>query len=85
LALQLTCSDVSNSTSWNFTLFDPFFEDFMKAREDEETYIINFTTIPEWQFVTAEPVSYPDDPNAIDWNYEQGKYLRDPSFKETQR
>ena len=43
---------------------------------------MNFSTIPEWMFKTDKPVSYPADPDAIDWDYEQGKELRDPSMKE---
>ena len=33
-------------------------------------------------FKTDKPVTYPDDPNQVFWNYTQGTELRDPSMKE---
>ena len=44
--------------------------------------ILNFSTIPQWMFKTEKPVTYPADPDQVDWNYEQGTELRDPSMKE---
>jgi len=33
-------------------------------------------------FKTDKPVTFPDDPNQVFWNYTQGTELRDPSMKE---
>jgi hypothetical protein len=68
-------------TSWDFTYIDPVTKDFLAATEGHST-IINFSTIPAWMFKTNKPVTYPDDPNQVFWNYTQGTELRDPSGKE---
>ena len=68
-------------TSWDFSLMDPEMEDAMKLATGH-TIIINFSTIPEWMFKTEKPVPYPADPDRVDWDYEQGTELRDPSMKE---
>lgn len=69
------------STSWDFTLIDPMTRDFMDATAGHST-IMNFSTIPAWLFKTEKPVTYPNDPNQVVWNYTQGTELRDPSGKE---
>ncbi len=69
------------STSWDFSHIDPTLDDFMKAT-DGHTVVLNFSTIPAWMYKTDKPVSYPDDPNQVFWNYTQGTDLRDPSMKE---
>lgn len=71
----------NGKTSWDFTLIDPFAEDFAQATQGHSA-IWNFSTIPQWMFKTDKPVSYPADPNLPVWNYEQGTQLRDPSMKE---
>jgi len=71
----------NGKTSWNFSLIDPMTEDFMNATAGHSV-ILNFSTIPQWMFKTPEPVGYPSDPDQVDWNYEQGTELRDPSMKE---
>jgi hypothetical protein len=68
-------------TSWDFSHIDPTFEDFMKATAGH-TVIVNFSTIPAWMYKTDKPVTFPDDPNQVFWNYTQGTELRDPSMKE---
>jgi Glycosyl hydrolases family 39 len=68
-------------TSWDFTYIDPTLDDFMKATEGHSV-IMNFSTIPAWMFKTEKPVTFPDDPNQVFWNYTQGTELRDPSMKE---
>ena len=68
-------------TSWDFSLIDPMTEDFMQATQGHSV-ILNFSTIPAWLFVTPKPVTYPADPNQVDWHYTQGMELRDPSMKE---
>ena len=71
----------SQSTSWNFSLIDPIVNQFMTATEGHPT-VMDFSTIPQWMFVTDEPVTYPTDPNQEMWNYEQGTELRDPTCTE---
>lgn len=68
-------------TSWDFSHIDPVVEDFMKATAGHSV-VLNFSTIPAWMFKTARPVTYPEDPNQVDWDYTQGTELRDPSMKE---
>ena len=71
----------SRGTSWDFSLIDPMMADFLGATADHPT-IVNFSTIPEWLFVTSQPVPYPKDPNQAVWNYSQGTELRDPTGKQ---
>ena len=71
----------NGNTSWDFSHIDPTLDDFMKATEGHSV-ILNFSTLPAWMFKTDKPVTYPDDPNQVFWNYTQGTELRDPSMKE---
>ncbi len=57
-------------TSWDFTLLDPLMEDFMAATKGHSV-IINFSTIPQWMWNTAQPVLFPSDPDQVFWSYEQ--------------
>lgn len=70
-----------DKTSWDFKYIDPTLEDFMKATEGHSV-IMNFSTMPAWLFKTDKPVTYPDDPNQVYWDYTQGTELKDPSGKE---
>jgi hypothetical protein len=71
----------NGKTSWDFSLIDPFSEDFAQAAEGQSA-IWNFSTIPQWMWKTPESISYPANPDQITWTYEQGAELRDPSMKE---
>ncbi len=68
-------------TSWNFSLIDPMTKDFLDATKGHST-VMNFSTIPAWLFKTARPVTYPSDPNQVDWDYTQGTELRDSTGKQ---
>ena len=68
-------------TWWDFSLIDPMTKDFLAATKGHST-ILNFSTIPQWMFKTDTPVTYPADADKVDWNYEQGTELRDPTGKE---
>jgi Glycosyl hydrolases family 39 len=68
-------------TFWDFSLIDPMTIDFLQATKGH-SIVLNFSTIPQWMYKTDRPVSFPDDPNQVTWNYEQGTELRDPSGKE---
>ena len=71
----------AQKTSWDFTFIDPMMKDFLASTEGHPA-IVNFSTIPAWLFKTETPVTYPADPNQVDWHYTQGTELRDPSGKE---
>lgn len=71
----------TKTTSWDFSRLDPLFIDFMTATAGH-TSVINFSTIPQWMWVTPKPVGYPDDPDQVAWDYEGGTRLRDPSGQE---
>ena len=68
-------------TSWDFSVIDPMTIDFLNATKGHPA-ILNFSTIPQWMFVSDKPWGYPEDPNQVTWEYEQGTKLRDPSMKE---
>lgn len=68
-------------TSWDFALVDPLVTDFFSAT-DGHPIMLNFSTVPQWMYLTDKPVPYPANPDEVIWNYEQGKELRDPTAKE---
>jgi hypothetical protein len=68
-------------TSWDFTVIDPMTIDFLNATKGHPA-ILNFSTIPQWMFVSDKPWNYPADPNQVMWDYEKGTALRDPTMKE---
>ena len=70
-----------DQTSWDFSLIDPMIIDFLNATKGHPV-ILNFSTIPQWMFRTAKPVSYPQDPDQVTWGYTQGTELRDPAMNE---
>ncbi len=71
----------ATGTSWNFNLIDPMTKDFLAATKGHTT-VMNFSTIPAWLFKTEKPITYPRDPNQVDWDYTQGTELQDPSGKQ---
>jgi hypothetical protein len=70
----------AGKTSWDFSLIDPMTRDFFAATEGH-TRIVNFSTSPAWLYKTDAPVTYPTDPNQVDWHYTQGTELVDPTGK----
>ena len=68
-------------TSWDFTVIDPMTLDFLNATKGHSV-ILNFSTIPAWMYKTDQPVTYPDDPYAVFWNYTQGNVPRDTTYSE---
>lgn len=71
----------NGKTSWDFSLIDPMTIDFLNATKGHSV-ILNFSTIPAWLFKTQTPVSYPQNPDQVTWDYTQGTELRDPTLKE---
>ncbi|CZR70256.1 uncharacterized protein PAC_20157 [Phialocephala subalpina] len=71
------------TTSWDFTYADPLMEDFFRSTPNV-SHIINFSTTPDWMWIlpNGTTYTYPDDINDIDFDYNQGTQLRDPSLKE---
>ena len=68
-------------TSCDFSLIDPLTIDFLEATKGRPS-VLNFSTTPQWMWVTPKPVAYPADPEEPVWNYTQGAELRDASGKE---
>ena len=68
-------------TSWDFSVIDPMTLDFLNATKGHSV-ILNFSTIPTWMYKTDQPVTYPDDPYAVFWNYTQGNVPRDTTYNE---
>ena len=68
-------------TFWDFSLIDPLTIDFLEATKGHPS-VLNFSTTPQWMWVTPAPVTYPADPDQPVWNYTQGAELRDPTGKE---
>ena len=80
-AVAELAAPTKEKTSWDFQYIDPTLDDFMKATEGHSV-VLNFSTIPAWMYKTDQPVTYPDDPNQVFWDYTMGTELRDPSMKE---
>lgn len=70
-----------DKTSWDFSLIDPMTNDFIEATKGHSV-ILNFSTIPQWLFVTDKPVPYAKDPDQVDWGYGGGTRLRDTTMRE---
>jgi hypothetical protein len=68
-------------TSWDFSLIDPLTVDFLEATKGHPV-VLNFSTTPQWMWVTPQPVAYPANADEPTWNYTQGAELRDPTGKE---
>ena len=60
----------AQKTSWDFNLIDPMTKDFLAATEGRPT-VMNFSTTPAWMWKTDKPVTYPVDPDQVDWNYDR--------------
>lgn len=69
------------STSWDFSLIDPYTEDAFQAINGHPIEL-TLSTIPEWMFKTPKPVRYPANPEQLFYDYEQGTELRDPTYGE---
>jgi len=68
-------------TFWDFSVIDPMTLDFLNATKGHSV-ILNFSTIPQWMYKTDQPVTYPDDPYTVFWNYTQGSVPRDTTYGE---
>jgi hypothetical protein len=71
----------AEKTSWDFSLIDPMTVDFLENTKGHSV-ILNFSTIPQWMFKTAKPVTYPADADQVAWGYGGGTMLRDTTMKE---
>jgi hypothetical protein len=81
LAVAELEAPTSQKTSWDFSLIDPMTKDFLAATDGHPT-VMNFSNNPAWLWKTEKPVTYPPDPNQVEWHYTQGTELRDPTGKE---
>ena len=68
-------------TSWDFSVIDPVTLDFLDANQGRP-FVMNFATIPVWMFKTAKPVTISTDPRKLNYDYNQGTELRDPTMKQ---
>jgi hypothetical protein len=68
-------------TFWDFSPIDPITIDFLEATKGHPS-VLNFSTTPQWMWITPKPVAYPADPDEAVWNYTQGAELRDASGQE---
>ncbi len=68
-------------TSWDFSVIDPMTIDFLNATKGHPV-VLNFSTIPAWMYKTDQPVTYPDNPDSVCWDYTQGNIPRDTSYRE---
>jgi hypothetical protein len=71
----------SQKTFWDFSVIDPMTLDFLNATKGHSV-VLNFSTIPAWMYKTEKPVTFPDDPYTVDWDYTQGNVPRDTSYHE---
>jgi len=78
LAVAEVAPPSNGTTSWNFQLIDPMTLDFLDATKGHPA-VMNFSTQPAWLFVQTKPVQVAADPDAVQWDYVQGKELRDPT------
>jgi hypothetical protein len=60
---------------------DSMMKDFMDATAGHRV-VINVSTIPTWMFKTDSAVNYPNDPDQVYWDYNQGTELKDSSLLE---
>ena len=80
LAVQVTCDPPQNNTYWDFSEFDPAAVDFLRATEGGSP-IVEFCTSPAWLWnQSGQPVHhYPSNPWSVDWSYNTGDALLDPT------
>ena len=71
----------SGKTYWDFSLIDPITLDFLEATKGHPV-ILNFSTIPQWMYKSDKPVTFPDHPDSVFWNYTQGTEPRDSTYRE---
>ncbi|MGA8044598.1 MAG: glycosyl hydrolase family 39 [Terracidiphilus sp.] len=71
----------ADKTFWDFSAMDPIVLDFLEATKGHD-FIFSLSTSPAWMYKTPKPVTYPEDPDKLTWEYTQGKELRDPSCAE---
>jgi hypothetical protein len=81
LAVAELQKPTNGKTSWDFSLIDPMTVDFMKATAGHKS-VVNFSTMPAWLFNTEKPVSYPENPDQVEWTYTQGNQLSDSSAQQ---
>jgi hypothetical protein len=66
-------------TFWDFSLIDPMTVDFLEATKGHSA-VVNFSILPQWMFKTAKPVAYPENPDQVTWDYQQGIEAVDGTF-----
>jgi hypothetical protein len=81
LAVAELKAPTKDSTFWDFTYLDSTMAAFISATIGHSV-VINFSTTPAWMWKTDSIVNFPKNPYQIDWDYNQGSYLRDTTYQE---
>lgn len=76
-----TITATTCETHWDFSWADQLMASFYSATKGV-SHIINFSTTPDWMWISNETYTYPEDVTVIDFNYNNGTQLRDPTLKE---
>jgi hypothetical protein len=69
-----------SGTHWDFKTMDALVEDFMKAA-DGQPVVFQPGTVPAWMTSSA-PITFPEDPNTIDWYYGRDGKFRESTIQE---
>ena len=81
LAVQVTCNPPQNNTYWDFTYFDAVVVDFLAAVGPEPS--LDLSTTPAWMWQQGGDVHhYPDYAYQVDWGYNTGDQLVDPTCEQ---
>ena len=81
LAVQVTCNPPQNNTYWDFTYFDPVVVDFLAAVGPMPS--LDLSTTPAWMWQQDGDVHhYPDYAYEVDWGYNTGDRLVDPTCEQ---
>ena len=82
LAVQVTCDPPQNNTYWDFSYFDPVVVDFLDAVGPEPSLDLSTTPAWMWEQGTGPLHHYPDNALQVDWNYNTGDRLVDPTCEQ---
>ena len=82
LAVQATCDPAQNNTYWDFSYFDPVVVDFLDAVGPNPSLDLSTTPAWMWEQGTGPPHHYPDNALQVDWGYNTGDRLVDPTCEQ---
>ena len=82
LAVQVTCNPPQNNTYWDMTYFDPVVVDFLEAVGPYPSLDLSTTPAWMWQQDPSDVHHYPDSAYQVDWGYNTGDRLVDPTCEQ---